>query len=273
MYLRETRAGFGHNVRMESSTPRLTDPSWRLLGRAIGGPRQIAGKLARTGRTLRLLFDSREIERRLDSLERAGFIARRPTPLQIVFGGFDMLRFLITPGARDYYRHHGFSFSFHLLLRFLDDPMSLVDPTGLLSDRDTIIGHVLQVVHLNPTYDLQLIEMFPDGLEDFERQVEAMVEGRHPRHRSIGAIVEEADYHERLLDYVRRYRADPNTAPLVRQYQSLRGDPVFSAAERTFATLPGFIDYCGRLPASGGALLRRFFLQRRFPVELASVSG
>ena len=102
----------------------------------------------------------------------------------------------------------------------------MIDPVGLLSDRDTIVGHVMQVVHLNPIFDLQLIQMFDDGLEDFERQVEAMLAGTHPRHRTIAAIVEEPDYHARLLDYVRRFRADPDTAPLVRAEQTLRSDPV-----------------------------------------------
>jgi hypothetical protein len=254
---------------MQVQTARLTDPAWKLLLRAIGGPRQLAGKFIRIGRTLRLWFDAEERRRRLDCLAAAGFLRERPTALQIAFGGFDMLRFLITPGARDYYQQRGFSFSFHVLLRFLDDPMSLIDPTGLLSDRDTIVGHVLQVVHLNPVFDLQLIQMFPDGLEDFEDQVLAMVDGSHPRHGTIGAIVEEPDYHDRLLGYVRRFRADPDTAPLVRRDQSLRDDPVFSAAERTFATLPGFFAYCVQLPKAGLPLLVRFFQQRRFPMALA----
>jgi hypothetical protein len=124
----------------------------------------------------------------------------------------------------------------------------MIDPTGFLSDRDTIVGHVMQVVHLNPVYDLQLIQMFPDGLEDFERQVQAMVDGTHPRHQTIDAIVEDDGYHVRLLDYVRRFRADPHTPPPVREEQTLRSDPHFAAAERTFATLPGFIQYCNRLP-------------------------
>jgi hypothetical protein len=180
-----------------------------------------------------------------------------------------MLRFVIEPAARDYYRQKGISFGFHQLLRVLDDPVSMIDPTGFLSDRDTIAGHVLQVVHLNPIYDLQLLQMFPDGLADFEHQVEQMVEGSHPRHRTISAIVEDPGYHARLLDYVRRYRKDPDTPPLVRQEQSLRADPRFAAAERTFATLPGFVAYCGRLPKSLGALSLRLRRVRAFPMELA----
>ena len=247
-------------------TTRLTAPPWRLIVQAIGGPRQIAGKLRRLARTLRLYVDRAEIDRRLSALEAKGYISVRPTALQILFGGFDMLRFVIEPASRDYYRQKGISFGFHQLLRVLDDPTSMLDPTGFLSDRDTIVGHVMQVVHLNPVYDLQLIQMFPDGLEDCERQVQAMVDGTHPRHATIGAIVEDPEYHVRLLDYVRRFRADPSAAPPVRQEQTLRDDPHFATAERTFATLPGFVAYCHTLPTGIGSLLGRLRALRRFPL-------
>jgi hypothetical protein len=243
---------------------RLTAPPHRLLLQALGGPREIAAKARRLARTVRLWLDGAEIERRLGELERRGYIHLRPTRLQIFFGGLDMLRFVIEPAARDYYAQMGISFGFHQLLRVLDDPASMLDPTGFLSERDTIVGHVMQVVHLNPVYDLQLIQMFPDGLEDFERQVEAMVSGTHPRRSTIGAVVEDADYHRRLLDYVRRFRADPETPPPVRP-QTLRADPAFAAAERQFATLPGFIDYCGRLPPRLADLVPRLWRVRAFP--------
>jgi hypothetical protein len=253
----------------EQRSLRLTASSWTLVRAAIGGPRQIAGKLRRLGRTLRLYLDRREVERRLRALEEKGYIRRRPSRAQIFFGGLDMLRFVIEPASRDYYRQKGISFGFHQLLRVLDDPVSMLDPTGFLSERDTIVGHVMQVVHLNPVYDLQLIQMFPDGLEDFERQVQAMVDGTHPRYGTIGAIVEDPAYHARLLDYVRRFRRDPLTPPPVRAEQTLRDDPCFAAAERTFATLPGFIEYCNRLPTGLSALLRRLHAVKKFPADLA----
>ncbi len=255
---------------MSEASLRQTGAPGRLLRAAVGGPRQVAGKLARIGRTLRIGLDRGELTRRLDALRSAGLVEGRPTRAQLFFGGLDMLRFVIEPAARDYYRAKGISFGFHQLLRVLDDPVSMIDATGLFSDRDTIVGHVMQVVHLNPVYDLQLIQMFPDGLADFERQVAAMVDGTHPRHDTIGAIVEDPGYHARLLDYVRRYRADPGTPPLVREEQTLRTDPVFAAAERTFATLPGFFRYCERLPRGPIALARRFAKQRSFPLELAA---
>ena len=248
-------------------TLRTSASSWTLLRTAVGGRREIAGKLRRLGRTLRLYTQPREIDRRLRNLEDKGYIARRPTRAQIFFGGLDMLRFVIEPAARDYYRQQGISFSFHQLLRILDDPVSMIDPTGFLSERDTIVGHVMQVVHLNPVYDLQLIEMFPDGLEDFERQVEAMVAGTHPRHRTISAIVEDPGYHARLLDYVRRYRIDRDAAPPVRAEQTLRCDPHFAAAEKQFATLPGFIDYCNRLPRRIVELCKRLRTLDKYPLD------
>jgi hypothetical protein len=259
---------------VEASTPavaqRKTQPAWRLLASAIGGPRAVAGKLRRVARTARLYLAPDEIPRRLRRLRELGLVGEPPTRAQLLFGGFDMLRFVIEPAARDYYAQQGISFGFHQLLRVLEDPVSMIDPTGFLSERDTIIGHLMQVVHLNPVYDLQILQVFPDGLDELERQAESMVRGTHPRRGTIGAIVEDPDYHRRLLEYVRRYRRDPATPHLVREEQTLREDPVFAAAERTFATLPGFLGYCRRLPRDLPALARRLRAVRRFPVEWAA---
>jgi hypothetical protein len=263
---------------MESPAPETTPEalplrrsasSWTLIRTAVGGPREVAGKLGRLGRTLWLYVRPGEIRSRLESLRAAGLADEVPTRGQIFFGGLDMLRFVIEPFAREYYEQQGISFGFHQLLRVLDDPVSMIDPTGFLSERDTIIGHVMQVVHLNPVYDLQLMEMFPGGLDELERQVAAMVAGTHPRHRTISAIVEDPGYHARLLDYVRRYREDRATPALVREQGELRRDPAAAAAERTFATLPGFLRYCRRLPTGFLAGLRRLRRVERFPIEWA----
>jgi hypothetical protein len=248
-------------------TARLREPPWRLVGRAIGGPRAVAGKLQRLAATLRLYADPDEIPERLRRLRDLGLIARVPSRLQLLFGGLDMLRFMIEPAARDYYRQQGISFEFHQLLRVLDDPVSMIDPTGFLSARDTIIGHLMQVVHLDPIYDLQMLSMFGDGLDQLESQLEQMLDGSHPRHQTIGAIVEDPGYHQRLLDYVRRYRRDPATPRMPRQDQTIRADPHFAAAERAFATLPGFIEYACALPDRLPALVRRLRVVDRFPLE------
>jgi hypothetical protein len=253
-----------------ANTPlRLTASPLTLVRTAIGGPRQVAGKLIRLVKTARHYVDGSEVERRLRALEERGYIDSRPTRAQLIFGGLDMVRFVIEPAARDYYAQKGIDFNFHQVLRALDDPVSIIDPTGFMSERDTIIGHVMQVVHLNPVYDLQLLEMFPDGLDSLEQQAQQMVDGTHPRQGTIGAVVEEPDYHERLLRYIRRWRESSDTADMVREEQTLRDDESFAAAERTFATLPGFIAYCHKLPTRVPALVKRLRTVRRFPIELA----
>ena len=162
-------------------TLRTTAGPLTLVRRALGGPARdrwaSCGALAQTARLWR---DPGEIERRLDALAARGLAPARPTRLQLLFGGLDMLRFMIEPGAREYYAQQGISFGFHQLLRVLDDPVSMIDPTGFLSERDTIIGHLMQVTHLNPIYDVQLLQCFPDGLDELERQLEEMLAGTPP---------------------------------------------------------------------------------------------
>jgi hypothetical protein len=258
---------------MDETPLRLREGPLRLVVRAIGGPRQIADKLRRVAATAALYVSPGEIPARLERLRARGYVDRAPTRAQLVFGGLDMVRFVIEPAARDYYAHKGISFRLHTLLRVLDDPVSMIDPTGFLSARDTIIGHLMQVTHLNPVYDLQLLECFDDGLDELEAQVRAMIAGTHPRHPTISAIVEDRGYHARLLDYVVRFKADRGARPPVREEQSLRADPVFAAAERTFATLPGFLRYCVQLPRAPAALAWRLVTVRQFPCESVSSAG
>jgi len=239
--------------------PRRSVAPARLLLAAIGGPRQVLGKTRRLAATVRLYLNGKEIERRLARLHQLGFIDQIPTRLQLFAGGLDMLRFFIVPAARDYYATKGINFTFHQILRFLDDPVSLADPVGFLSERDSIIGHLMQVVHADPIYDLQLLQMFDDGLDQLEHQIGEMIAGTHPRAGTIGAIIEDAGYHRRLLSYVRAYRADPNTPRLRREDGGLRSQPEFLLVEETFAAMPSFMRYASRLPRSPAALARHYF--------------
>ena len=249
------------------STPsppaRLTRSPLALLASAAGGPRQWADKLRRLAATARLYVDGREVRERLERLKGRGYIARIPTRAQLAVGGLDMVRYVISPFAADYYRTKGINFTFHQVLRFLDDPVSVIDPVGILSQRDTIIGHLMQVTHLNPIYDLQLLEMFEDGLDALELQLEQMLAGTHPRAGTIGAIVEDPDYHARLLAYLRAWRADRATPPIPREDGGLRSDPYARLAELSFAELPSFMRYANRLPQRTTALLRHLARDRR----------
>ena len=84
-----------------------------------------------------LAVNAREYRRRLERLRARGLIVTMPSRLQILAGGLDMLRYFITPGARDYYRSRGIGFAFHNLLKVLDDPAALIDPIGIRSPRGT----------------------------------------------------------------------------------------------------------------------------------------
>lgn len=254
----------------EATTARQRQGAWRLMAAAIGDRDAVRHKLRRLAQTAKIWADSAEIARRLDNLAARGLLdanAQRPRRLQLYFGGLDQLRWVIVPGARDYYAQRGISFWFHQVLRFFDDPVSVADPSGLFSLRETITGHVLQVTHLDPIYDLELLQMWPTGLLDFEAEIVAMIDGSHPRAGTIGAIIEDAGYHGRLLDYVRNYRDDPQTQRLRRAVQSAAADRHFVAAAERFATLPGYLSWCQQLPRSPGRLVWRWLRVRCFPLD------
>lgn len=216
-----------------------------LLRDAAGSPKELLDKTKRLASALSMVAAPTSLDRRLLRLQSLGYIKTPPSRLQLVVGSIDMLRFWIVPASEDYYASQDINFTFHQVLRFLDEPASLVDPTGFLSTADTIIGHLMQVVHANPAYDLQLLESHDGGLEELQRQVEAMLDGTHPKVRSIGAIVEEPDYHARLLEYVISYRqARDAKAPL---RVNVATGP-FAEIERIFGTLPGAMTYFARLP-------------------------
>lgn len=231
---------------MTAQTNRLKARPLSLLRDAVGPARGVPDKLVRLGRALSAYAGGREIRRRVAVLRQRGIIDVEPTLLQIVVGGIDMLRFFISPAAADYYRERGINYAFHQLLRFCDDPASLTDPVGLLSEPSVIIGHLLQVVHANPVYDLQLLCMHSDGLDQLEAELEAMLRGDHPRAGSIGAIVEEPDYHARLLDFVRAFRRDPSVRPLRRS--NVESKPELLALDGVFGTLDAAMRYFASLP-------------------------
>jgi len=255
--------------RAGDASARTTKPALDLLRAAIGSRQQWPGKLARVGTTLaawgRIMRRDGGLALRLEPLVRAGLIAQVPTRLQLIVGSLDMVRFWITPAAADYYRQQGISFAFHQLLRLVDDPGAMLDPVGFFVDRDAVIGHLLQVVHANPVYDVQLLSTHRDGLDALEAQTRGVIDGSHPRARSIGAIVEEPGYHARLLAFVRAYRVDPTTTPPVRS----NIDERFALLERTFGTLPAAMRYFARLPTDLSGASHHLRTVTVFPEHLA----
>lgn len=230
----------------ESTPARLRTPALQLLRRSLGTREELGGKLSRLFGIVRGYADGATLDSRLAQLRDAGIIDEIPNRPQLFAGSVDMVRFWISPAAADYYEKQGINYVFHQVLRFLDEPASLGDPVGFFSTRDGIIGHLMQVVHANPVYDLQLLCMYPDGLDQLETQLEEMMAGTHPRARAILAIVEEADYHERLLEFVRAWRRDPTIPPLVRG--NVAGNADFTALAQTFGSLTCAMRYFRKLP-------------------------
>jgi hypothetical protein len=247
-------------------TARFTESKLSLLLRAIGPRDRALGKARRLVDAFAAYGDGDALDARLGRLRELGMIETVPTRLQLVVGSFDMLRFWIVPASEEYYAQKRIHFGFHQLLRFFDDPASLADPTGFLSTRDVIIGHLMQVVHANPRYDLELLESHEGGLESLEREVEEMLAGTHPRASSIGAIVEDADYHARLLEYVRAYRRDPRAQAPLRE--NVEASSHFRVLERTFGSLPSAMRYFAKMPTTVAAAARHVATVKSFPIEL-----
>jgi hypothetical protein len=254
----------------QRNVTRLTEEPWVLLKQTLGSPRELRGKLQKLRVALHGYGKEARVRARLERLERLGYIDEIPNRTQRIVGAIDMLRFFIVPCAADYYASKGINFRFHTFLRFLDDPASVIDPTGFNSSRDAIIGHVMQVVHANPHYDFQLLESFEDGLEEMERQVVQVLEGTHPRAASIRAIVEDPEYHERLLEHIREYRRHRDVEPMVRE--NIRQNPKFQQVERTFGTVPNAMRYFARMPRTMGGALRHVWKVREFPRDLGAPS-
>lgn len=251
---------------MDETIPaRLHERPLKLLRRAIGTRKEVRGKLQRARYTLGNLAFPERIENRVEKLQELGYVGGKPNRTQLVFGSVDMFRFFIIPCAADYYRSKDISFVFHVLLRVLDDPASMMDPTGFMTHPDAIIGHLMQVTHADPIYDLQLLAAIEGGLDELERQLLQMLDGTHPRANSILAIVEDAGYHERLLTHVREFKQDPaNCKPLLRE--NVANNPHFAHIADTFGDLPSAIGYFASLPDRPLLALRRLIRTRRFPI-------
>ena len=250
-------------VTEDTSTDRVKQSPLRLMLRAIGSPAVVVNKTWRFISTLFNTFYLPNQRKRLQRLKDIGFIETIPSQKQLWFGAFDMLRYFITPGAASYYQTKGINFTFHQVLRLLNDPSGISDPVGIRVPRDTIICHLLEVVHANPVYDLQLLDQFEDGLDEMEKQTLQMLEKKHPRYHSITAITEEKNYHQELYDYVRQYRQNPAAHQMVRASGTARSNPYFLLAECMFGTLPSAFRYFNRLPNNFRALLKHALTEKQ----------
>lgn len=246
---------------------RLSESPLRLLRRAAGSRAEVRAKIGRLARALATLRRPAVVDARIERLRALGYVDVVPTPVQMAVGSIDMLRFWISPAAAEYYASRGIGYGFHQVLRVLEEPASMVDPTGLCTERDVIIDHLLQVVHANPAYDLQLLEAHEDGLAELEAQTLAAIAGTHPKSASLSATVEDASYYARLLGYVRAFRESRDARAPLRA--NIAESEKWAPIERTFGTLPAALRYFARMPRTplGGAW--HLVTVRQFPRALA----
>lgn len=251
------------------ATLRSEAPFYRLLSDAIGPLPGVVPKVARLVAILSEYGRGKGLDERLAQLQARGLIDQAPSRIQLVVGSIDMVRFWISPAAADYYRAQGIDFTFHQILRFLDEPASMADPVGFFSTADNIIGHLMQVVHANPLYDLQLLDAHERGIDELIQQLEQMIAGTHPRSQSIGAIVEEPDYHARLLAFVKKWQVDRTTPPVLRS--NIAANPELRELEATFGSLTEAMRYFCRLPDTLVGAARHVATVHRFPSQLGAM--
>ena len=106
---------------------------------------------------LRTRFDRAEQRRRKEKLRELGYPV--PTDWQLLKAGAEMLRLHLYPTASFY----------HQALRTVLTPSANVDPTGLSSTEDILVLHLLQSVHTDPRYDLQLLPVVSHAWDPYAR--------------------------------------------------------------------------------------------------------
>jgi hypothetical protein len=246
---------------------------------AIGGPREARQRAQRLGQTCARLVSYRDIHQRLSRAVDAERISGVPSRAQLLFGGFDMLRFLFEPGSRETDAQRGIELPLHRVLRLLGDPVSVLDPGGVTASLEQVLNHITEEFHFNPSYDLQLLATFPGGFEALEARCDAIMNGSHPRATQARARVTRADYHAALRDYAVAVRQDPAcAAPRFRalnQSEQRSGPPPmaeaelasFLAAAQSLSSLWGFLDYCHALPTNPAELAGRALRVHTFPAQ------
>src|SRR5690242_1474328 len=92
---------------------RLASSPVTLLRSTLGGPVEVMGKAQRLGSALAGYAAKKRLDDRLERLRACGVLDAIPTRIQLAVGGYDMLRFWISPAAAEYYKDKGIDFGFH----------------------------------------------------------------------------------------------------------------------------------------------------------------
>lgn len=217
--------------------------------RAMGSWAELARKKQDTARVVFNTFRWNRRRRKLERLREAGHIEVIPTEWQIAQASYEMLTEFLIPSNAEFYAHYDADEAWTILLRFLDEPATMLDPTGLTISRDLLVAHLLHTVHVSAGYDVALLEIIPGGLDELEDQCRQLIRGTHPRQDAIVQMLERPDYPQRLLDAVARFRRNPRRHWEVRTYDAPADcEPRLQEGLQRFGTLGRLMRHAATLP-------------------------
>jgi hypothetical protein len=235
-------------ARTQGATPPpwLGRSRWSLLKDVIGGWRHLRDRFVQVLGLLIGFVRPSVVRARLERLRALGHIEAIPNLPQLLVAARDQMMLSASAETRLFYASQGIPWVFHNVRRFISNPATMMDPAGLFSPRDVIIHHVLQTFHRHPIYDLVLLRGFPDGVEEMQRQLDALMAGTHPHQRALTSLIEDGAYHARLPEELRAFRADP-LAPARPIPAGLVDDPQLMLGMDQFKDLRGYTSYAARL--------------------------
>ncbi|MEZ4299785.1 MAG: hypothetical protein R3B70_32855 [Polyangiaceae bacterium] len=181
-----------------------------------------------------VLVDAPRVERRLGEVAASGLVPRVPNTWQIALGVLRMWHRLLfrseeigtsanrpRPNLRARLLHFR-PFRFPFLLR--ERAVAPHDFSGLLSDRERILRHLVGAHHEGPqfVYDLEILSIDEGAFEELVRRARKVVENDTPRTRWLRDLTVFEGYHESLLaaaeravkgefEYPEERAADPDT--------------------------------------------------------------
>ncbi len=223
---------------------------------ALGTPAEIGIKLRNAWQTIVTTFNKKERLARLNQLKAQGLLVDIPTEWQIWVASRDMLMNYIIPSNGEFYEHYDQNQYWLQFLRVFDEPSAMMDPTGLAVSRDMVVSHLLHVVHISAAYDVGLLHMFPDGIEELETQLTQYVEGVHPRQAAIATLLERPEYPAELLEALKLYKQDPKTHWKITTFETPDGcEDLLEEGLDRYGTIGRLLNYSLTLPPSPWASL------------------
>jgi len=225
---------------------------------ALGTPRDVFRKIGNAWRTIVTTFNRKERQGRLKQLKSQGLLEEIPTEWQIWNASRDMLVNYIIPSNGEFYEHYEQNQYWLQFLRVFDEPSTMMDPTGLAVSRDMVVSHLLHVVHISAAYDVGLLHMFPDGIEELESQLEQFVAGSHPRQTAIETLLERQEYPGELLAALKLYKENPQTHWKVTTFETPNGcEDLLEDGLEKYGTIGRLLNYSLTLPATPWASARK----------------